>query len=87
LFDQGDVPAAIDQWRRSIELNSANADGHAGLGMALYLTGLVAEGQVEYETAVRLNPKYGDEEWLRNAAKWSEEAISASKPLRLQASR
>lgn len=87
LFDQGNVADAITQWRKSVQLNSANADGHAGLAMALYHTGLIAEGQTEYQTAIRINPKYGDETWLRNVAKWSEQAVAASRPLRLQATR
>lgn len=52
----GQHDAAIDNSRRSVELNPSSYVGHASLGFALFFNGQPAEAAAELETAIRLSP-------------------------------
>ncbi|NOK64353.1 MAG: hypothetical protein GFH27_549431n41 [Chloroflexi bacterium AL-W] len=83
LYDQGHVTEATEAWRIAVALAPQSPDANAGLGMALYSIGEAHEATQHYSVAIGLRPEYVNEEWLRNEAWWSEQAIEASRPLRV----
>lgn len=60
----GQHDAAIDNSRRSVELNPSSFIGHGSLGFARFFNGQPAEAAAELETAIRLSP---NEPMLPNA--------------------
>lgn len=56
LFNQGDIPAASLEVTRLLQLQPDDAVGHDMLGRALAAQGKLAEAQVEFERAVRIDP-------------------------------
>lgn len=83
LYDEGRIVEAKDAWRAALALEPQSPDANAGLGMVLYSLGNAHEASQHYSVAIGLRPEYVNEEWLRNEAWWSEQAIEASRPLRV----
>ena len=52
----GQHDAAIDNSRKSVELNPSSYVGHGSLGFAYFFNGQPAEAVAELETAIRLSP-------------------------------
>ncbi len=57
LVTQRNLPAAVREFRRSIELRSDTDEAHFQLGMLLRFEGKTVEARRELQTAVRLNPE------------------------------
>lgn len=60
LFTRGEVPEAVQAYRRAIQLNSLNPQPHSLLGYALKAQGKLDEAAAAYHEAVRLDPGDGD---------------------------
>ncbi|HEX5688753.1 MAG TPA: tetratricopeptide repeat protein, partial [Roseiflexaceae bacterium] len=85
LYELGYRDDAIAQWREALRLNRDSPDANAGLGMALYQAGEIAEGIQAYDKAMQdQNTDYRNEDWMRYQRFWSEQAIADSRPLREQ---
>ncbi|MCX7940744.1 MAG: tetratricopeptide repeat protein [Endomicrobia bacterium] len=54
----GELDIAIDEYRKAIEYGADYADVHNALGRVLVKKGFFEEARIEFETALRLNPKY-----------------------------
>ncbi len=52
----GSLPEAIDLYRRTIAASPTAADAHFNLGLLLRQTGKTAEGNLEVQAAVKLDP-------------------------------
>jgi tetratricopeptide (TPR) repeat protein len=82
LYELDRIAEATEKWQQALALNPASPDTNAGLGMALYVSGRQDEGIEKYQKARDIEHEYGNENWLRNEAFWSERAIADSRPLR-----
>ena len=82
LYELGRQQDALIAWKQALTRNPNSADANAGYGMALYTSGQYAEGLAYYQQAVQLKASYAEETWLREAALWSEKAITDSQALR-----
>jgi Flp pilus assembly protein TadD len=58
LREAGDVPGAIREHRRAIELKPDFSTAHNNLGSALFEAGNLGEAVQEYRTALRLEPDF-----------------------------
>ncbi len=54
----GDLDIAIEEYKKAIEYGADYADVHNSLGRALAKKGFFEEARIEFETALRLNPRY-----------------------------
>ncbi|MCX7957166.1 MAG: tetratricopeptide repeat protein [Endomicrobia bacterium] len=54
----GELDIAIEEYRKSIEYGADYADIHNSLGRVLAKKGFLEEARIEFETALRLNPRY-----------------------------
>ncbi|MFN3550906.1 MAG: tetratricopeptide repeat protein [Endomicrobiia bacterium] len=54
----GEIDLAIEEYKKAIEYGADYADVHNTLGKALAKKGFLNEARIEFETALRLNPKY-----------------------------
>ncbi|MEM4367948.1 MAG: tetratricopeptide repeat protein [Candidatus Anstonellales archaeon] len=54
----GEIDIAIEEYKKAIEYGADYADVHNSLGRALAKKGFLEEARIEFETALRLNPKY-----------------------------
>ena len=82
LYDLDRKDEAIANWLQALSIEPNSPDANAGLGMAFYTTGRQDDGIAFYRTALGINAKYSDEEWLGTVALWSEHAIADSRAIR-----
>lgn len=54
----GELDIAIEEYKKAIEYGADYADIHNFLGKALAKKGFLQEARIEFETALRINPKY-----------------------------
>lgn len=54
----GELDIAIEEYRKAIEYGADYADVHNALGRALAKKGFLEEARLEFEAALRLNPRY-----------------------------
>ncbi len=54
----GELDIAIEEYKKAIEYGADYSDVHNALGKALAKKGYLNEARIEFETALRLNPKY-----------------------------
>ncbi len=59
-YSMGRYVSAISEYKHAVKLNKRSAVYHANLGMAYFTNEDVASAQVEFATAVRLDPKIMD---------------------------
>jgi Tfp pilus assembly protein PilF len=85
LYDLGRIEEATARWRDALGKEPNSPDANAGLGLALYTSGQQTEGLELYQKAIRLQPGYGDETYLRDRVFWSQHAIETSRGLRARA--
>ena len=57
-LSQQNAPLAVDEARKSVQLDGTNADAHNILGAALASTGDLAGAIPEFQAAVRINPQH-----------------------------
>ncbi|MBI4207985.1 MAG: tetratricopeptide repeat protein [Betaproteobacteria bacterium] len=62
---RGDLDRALDEMKRSLELNPSDPDVHAGLGNVLLLLGDVGAAIKAIETAVQLHPGISPTDYFR----------------------
>ena len=60
LAGRGEVDQAISQYKKSLELNSDDPEGHYNLGTALLKKGQIDEAITQCRDAVRLKPRDPD---------------------------
>jgi tetratricopeptide (TPR) repeat protein len=60
LFDRGDIPAALDQYRIALDVRPAYPEAHNNMGNALMQVGRLDEALEHYRTALKLIPTYAD---------------------------
>lgn len=58
LLARGQSSAAIDLFRRAVEVDPDDADGHFNLGFALSKAGQKSEAVAQYEESLRVNPMH-----------------------------
>lgn len=54
----GELELAIEEYKKAIQYGADYADVHNALGRVLAKKGFFEEARIEFETALRLNPKY-----------------------------
>jgi tetratricopeptide (TPR) repeat protein len=57
---RGQLPEAVDHYRRALAIDPDYAEGHNNLGVALARQGSFAEAIPHYERALALKPRYAD---------------------------
>jgi len=60
FLDQGHLPEAIYHLRRTLSINTKNAEAHHNLGSALLMQGQLPEAIHHYRRALDINPDDGD---------------------------
>jgi TolB-like protein/class 3 adenylate cyclase/Tfp pilus assembly protein PilF len=83
--------AALDAARRAVELDPADSEGHAALGVALGALGDLAGAEPEFEEALRLNPNHPGvlaafAGWASNFGRPEDGAAAADRLVRLDPS-
>lgn len=63
-YEMGDVDMAIDKWREAISIDGGAAESMLALAVALYQKGETEEALLMGENALRLDPRYGDIDYL-----------------------
>ena len=63
-YEMGDVQAAMEKWREAIAIDDGAAEAMLALAVALYQNGETEEGLAMGEKALRLDPRYGDIDYL-----------------------
>ena len=58
LSAAGNLPAAVEEFRRACTINPKYAEARANLGVALFSVGRPSEGLEEFRKAVALDPRY-----------------------------
>jgi tetratricopeptide (TPR) repeat protein len=58
LSDKGKFEAAIDQWKKVLQLNPEDPKAHTGFGTALNRTGKPDEALAQYRKALAINPEF-----------------------------
>jgi serine/threonine protein kinase len=71
-YDLGDISGAIESWRKALALNANDADAKLGLAVALYKQGEDVEAFKLGMTAIKLERKSTDLDFLKKERNWSE---------------
>ena len=71
LFEYGELESAIEQWQTSVSQDASIAAAWAGLGLGCFSSGSVDKGLQYYRQAIRLDPSYGDANYLRLVRRWN----------------
>lgn len=70
------LPAAIEEYRKTVELQPLHAKGHNALGRLFLKTGRMAEARVSLEAAKKADPRLAEPRMLLNTIR---EDLSAGK--------
>ncbi len=71
LFERGELESAIEQWQIAVSQDASIPGAWAGLGLGFFSAGSVDEGLQHYRQAIRLDPSYGDVNYLRLVRRWN----------------
>lgn len=71
LFEYGELESAVEQWQAAVSQDASIAAAWAGLGLGCFSSGSVDKGLHYYRQAIRLDPSYGDENYLRLVRRWN----------------
>jgi tetratricopeptide (TPR) repeat protein len=76
-FQMGDLATAEHDLRSLIRRHPLFADARAALTAVLWQRGASGEAESNWAAASGLDPRYRDEEWLRQIRRWPPEAVQA----------
>jgi predicted Zn-dependent protease len=76
-FQLGDAAAAERQLRALIRRHPLFADARAALAALLWRKGATGEAESHWAAASGLDPRYRQEEWLRQIRRWPPEPVQA----------
>ncbi|MFM7360493.1 MAG: tetratricopeptide repeat protein [Cyanobium sp.] len=76
-FEQGDLAAAETELRNLIRRYPLFADARAGLTALLWQRGARGEAESHWAAASGLDPRYRQEEWLRQIRRWPPGPVQA----------
>lgn len=71
MFEYGELGSAIEQWQTAVSQDASIAAAWAGLGLGCFSSGSVETGLPKYRQAIRLDPSYGDANYLRLVRRWN----------------
>lgn len=71
FFERGELESAIEQWQIAVSQDSSIPGAWAGLGLGFFSAGSVDKGLQHYRQAIRLDPSYGDVNYLRLVRRWN----------------
>lgn len=77
-YEQGDIPGAIKQWQSAVSLDKQAAEPLLALGVALYTKGERQQGLTMGEAALRIDPRYGSLDFLKENL-WGDRLLSDTK--------
>ena len=88
-YEQGDVDGAIKQWRAALALEKQAAEPQLAMAVALYAKGNREQALAMGESALRIDNRYGDLEFLKQNL-WGQRLLTDTKKFletpRIQAS-
>ena len=84
-YEQGNVNEAIKQWRAAVSIEKQAAEPLMAMAVALYNKGDREQGLKLGETAIKIDGRYGDLEFLKQNL-WGDRLLAATKKF-LQAPR
>ncbi|HIK09882.1 MAG TPA: tetratricopeptide repeat protein [Oscillatoriaceae cyanobacterium M33_DOE_052] len=64
-YEQGDLDGALRKWREAANIDKEAAEPQLAIAVALYTKGEQEKGLATGEAALRLDPRYGDLDFLR----------------------
>ncbi len=79
-YEMGDKEAAMERWREALAIDDGAAEPMLALAVALYQTGKTEEALLMGEKALRLDPRYGDIDYLVENL-WGDRLIADTRKL------
>ena len=79
-YEQGEIDIAISKWRQAIKVDPKAAEPLLALAVALYTKGQAQEALSLGETALRLDSRYADSDYLKENL-WGDRLIKDTQKL------